>query len=377
MPARTYGENAWHRGCTQVRSMTSPASIVDRLATGWLRPGPDMLACRKLKERLANGRDPSPAAVAADLKIPPEELVDVLSRARDQAGRWLSQAAERGVGLITSADGDYPDRLAEIADPPVAFWQHGPLRLIGKAVAIVGSRTATPAALVVARQLSRDLSVHGYTIVSGLAAGVDGAAHQAALEADGSTVAVLGCGVDVAYPYRHKTLAAAVAATGALVSEFPPGTPPAAWHFPLRNRIISGLSQAVVVVEASERSGSLITARTALEQGRDVLAVPGSVASGRYRGCHALIRDGARLVETVDDVLEELEGVRPRASDEPEDKSLFISYLEPIMARAEQYTLDDLAERTGRPVTDLLTELGHLEIEGRIARTSVGRFVRL
>lgn len=356
--------------------MTICEDVVNRLATACLRPGPDTTACRKLKERLASGRDSSPEAVAADLKIPAADLGDVLGRARAQAARWLSEAAARGFDLITSAEARYPDRLAEIADPPVAFWQQGPLPLIGKSVAIVGSRTATPAGLVVARQLSRDLAGLGYTIVSGLAAGVDGAAHQAALEVDGLTVAVLGCGVDVVYPYRHKALAAAITGTGALVSEFPPGSGPVAWHFPLRNRIISGLAQAVVVVEASERSGSLITARTAMDQGRDVLAVPGSVASGRYRGCHALIRDGARLVETVDDVLEELEGIRRRPSDDSLAKSLFVSYLEPVMARAEQYTVDDLAERTGRPVAELLTELGHLEIEGRIARTSAGRFVR-
>lgn len=357
--------------------MITHEALVNRLAIACLRPGPDSLACRKLKERLTNGRDPSPEAVADDLKIPAADLADVLARARSQAARWLTDAAERGLELITSAEARYPDRLAEIADPPVAFWQHGPLPLIGKSVAIVGSRTATPAGLVVARQLSRDLASLGYTIVSGLAAGVDGAAHQAALDAEGPTVAVLGCGVDVVYPYRHKALAAAIVGSGALVSEFPPGSGPVAWHFPLRNRIISGLAQAVVVVEASERSGSLITARTAMDQGRDVLAVPGSVASGRYRGCHALIRDGARLVETVEDVLEELEGIARRPSDTAAPNSLFVSYLEPVMARTEQYTLDDLVERTGRPVTQLLTELGHLEIEGRIARTTAGRFVRL
>lgn len=282
-----------------------------------------------------------------------------------------------GITLVASWDARYPDRLKHISDPPTGLWRRGPLDWDGKAVAIVGSRAATPAGLVVARQLSRDLAERGYTIVSGLAAGIDGAAHQAALDAGGATLAVLGCGVDVVYPYRHRKLAAAIAETGCLVSEFPPGTPPRPWHFPLRNRIISGLSQAVIVVEASERSGSLITAKSALEQGRDVMAVPGSVASGRYRGCHALIRDGARLVETVKDVVEELEGITLESPPEGStSNSLFISYLEPVMAPSEPYTIDDLAERTGRPASELLTELGHLEIEGRIARTSAGRFVR-
>jgi DNA processing protein len=350
--------------------------IVSRLAIACLRTGPSTVVCRYLKDRLAAGRDSSFYALAADLKIDPLEVDRLFRSARDQATRWVEEAHRRSYDLVTALDPEYPDRLAEIPDPPVAFWRRGPAPLYGKAVAIVGSRTSTPAGLIVARQLSRDLAERGYTIVSGLAAGVDGAAHQAALDAGGTTVAVLGCGVDVAYPYRHRALAAAIAESGCLVSEYPPGSDPVAWHFPMRNRIISGLAQAVVVVEASEKSGSLITAKCATDQGRDVLAVPGSVASGRYRGCHALIRDGARLVETVDDILEELEGITRRASDETPSNPLFVSYLEPVMARGEPYLLDDLALRTGRPAQELLTELGHLEIEGRITRTSAGRFVR-
>ncbi len=350
--------------------------ILNRLAIACLRPGPSTAACRFLKQRLAQERDPSLEAVASDLKIDPLDLGRLLTSARQQAIRWLEEADRMGVDLVTSLHSDYPDRLTEIPDPPVAFWRRGPAPLDGKAVAIVGSRTATPAGLIVARQLSRDLAERGYTIVSGMAAGVDGAAHQAAVDVGGATVAVLGCGVDVAYPYRHRALAQAVAESGCLLSEYPPGSDPQAWHFPMRNRIISGLAQAVVVVEASERSGSLITAKLAMDQGRDVLAVPGSVSSGRYRGCHALIRDGARLVETVDDILEELEGVTRLASDKKSANPLFVSYLEPVMARGELYSLDDLALRTGRPAQELLSDLGHLEIEGRIIRTSGGRFVR-
>jgi DNA processing protein len=350
--------------------------IVNRLAVACLRTGPSTVVCRYLKGRLAGGRDASLEAIAFDLNINPLEAEALFTSAREQATRWLDEADRRQLDLVTALDPGYPDRLAEIPDPPVAFWRRGPAPLYGKAVAIVGSRTSTPAGLIVARQLSRDLAERGYTIVSGLAAGVDGAAHQAALDAGGATVAVLGCGVDVAYPYRHRALAAAIAESGCLVSEYPPGSEPEAWHFPMRNRIISGLAQAVVVVEASEKSGSLITAKCAMDQGRDVLAVPGSVASGRYRGCHALIRDGARLVETVDDILEELEGITRRASDKKPVNPLFISYLEPVMARGEPYLLDDLALRTGRPAQELLTDLGHLEIEGRIIRTTGGRFVR-
>lgn len=360
--------------------MDVPVESRNRLAIACLRPGPDIQACRAVKARQATGRDCGLEAVAADLGLEPLDLDSRLDHARQAADRLLADAGRLGLDLVTSVEtpaGRYPACLAEIPDPPLAFWRRGPAPLDLRAVAIVGSRTATPAGLVVARQLSRDLADRGYTIVSGLAAGIDGAAHEAALSAEGTTVAVLGCGVDVVYPWRHRDLARRIAESGCLLSEFPPGTAPKPWHFPLRNRIISGLVRAVVVVEASERSGSLITARLALDQGREVLAVPGSVASGRYRGCHALIRDGARLVETVEDILEELEGITARPSTAvAASNPLFVSYLEPVMARAEVYTIDDLAERTGRPADELLSELAHLEIEGRVCRTTGGRFVR-
>jgi DNA processing protein len=191
---------------------------------------------------------------------------------------------------------------------------------------------------------------------------------------------VLGCGADIIYPREHARLATEILASGVVLSEFSPGTPPLPEHFPLRNRIISGLARAVVVVEASDRSGSLITARMALEQGRDVLAVPGNVLSGQYRGSHALIKDGARLVETVRDVLEEI-GWAPPPNDEdrakPEGPAEHPTGLERAMAPAEPYSVDDLAARTGRAASDLLAELSGLELRGRIARVSGGRFVRL
>jgi DNA processing protein len=242
------------------------------------------------------------------------------------------------------------------------------------AVAIVGSRRATPAGLATARRLAGDLAGAGLTIVSGLARGVDGAAHAGALAAGGVSIGVLGCGADRVYPAEHTALAAELVARGAIVSELSPGTPPLPPHFPLRNRLISGLVLAVVIVEASDKSGSLITARLALEQGRDVLAVPGSVLSGQYRGSHALIKDGARLVETVGDVLDEIGWVE---APKPGGARLHLSGIEHKMAPAEPYTLDDLAVRTGRPARDLLAELGALEIQGRIERDAGGRFVRL
>jgi DNA processing protein len=358
---------------------------LNQLTIACLGPGPNAVLCRELKACASQG-PVDPEKWAAHLEIEPSDRSQHIERARAQAAGWLAEAARLGVDLVTSDEsmpGRYPARLAQIVDPPMALWRRGPASLDGggefgdKTVAIVGSRAATPAGLIVARQLSGDLARLGYTIISGLALGIDGAAHEAALAVEGLTVAVLGCGIDIVYPRRHARLARAVATSGCLVSEFPPGTPPLPHHFPMRNRIISGLSRAVVVVEASERSGSLITAKLASDQGRDVLAVPGSVASGKYRGCHALIRDGARLVETVADVIEELEGISaatgvpPRATPAP-----FISDLEPIMAQGELYTLDDLAERTGRPTQQLLAELGYLEVEGRVGRTPGGRFVR-
>ncbi len=296
--------------------------------------------------------------------------------AHSAAVRAYEEAAAGRCGLRFVGEPDYPERLAEIADPPIVLWTRGAAPLDGNVVGIVGSRAATPDGLTIARELSEELSRRGYVVVSGMAAGVDGAAHAAAINAGCPTIGVLGCGVDVVYPSRHKALAAAMAAQGCLVSELPPGTLPRPYHFPLRNRVISGLSRGVVLIEAGERSGSLITARTAAEQGRDVMAVPGNVRTGRSRGCHALIRDGARLIESIDDVLEELEGIQPGSVDVPgADRLLPLSRLEAMMAPSAAYSLDDLAQQTGWSSTDLLVELAQLEIEGRVARDR-GCFVR-
>ncbi|MCR4373279.1 MAG: DNA-processing protein DprA [Acidobacteria bacterium] len=344
----------------------------DVVARALLRPGPDTAACRLLKDE-----DLGLLELARQLQIAEPEVAGRIEEARRRASGALAAARARGLSFLPLRAPEYPAWLAQIPDPPVGLWWKGVAPLPERSVAIVGSRRATPAGLLVARQLARDLATAGWTIVSGMALGVDGAAHAAALEAGGTTVAVLGCGADIVYPYAHRVLAERITAQGQIVSEFLPGTPPCAWHFPLRNRIISGLSRAVVVVEASDKSGSLITARLAMEQGRDVLAVPGGVASGRYRGCHALIKDGARLVETVDDVLDELEGVSRRPLEGQSGKLMFISDLEAQMAVGEPYGVDDLASLTGRLAADLLSELGSLEVEGRIARTAGGYFVRL
>jgi DNA processing protein len=215
-------------------------------------------------------------------------------------------------------------------------------------------------------------------VVSGLARGIDAAAHQGALDVNGRSIAVLGSGGDCVYPPEHRALADRLAVTGAVITEFPPGTRPLPHHFPMRNRVISGLCRAVIVVEASERSGSLITARSALEQGRDVLAVPGNVVSGQYSGCHALIKDGAPLVETVEDVLAALgEPSRTAKTSSDARKGHEISRLEAEMAAGEPYSLDDLAARTGLVPSALLAELGALEVAGRIVRVPGAGFVKV
>jgi len=315
--------------------------------------------------------------VLHELGVPPGEAAARIEQAVAAARRALARARALDLSILDDSHPDYPEQVRQIPDPPIVLWVKGDPRCLSEAqVAIVGSRAATPAALSVSRQLGRDLTEAGLVITSGLARGVDAAAHAGALDAGGRTVAVLGCGVDVAYPREHGPLARRIAHDGAVVAELPPGARPLPHHFPLRNRIISGLVRAVVVIEANERSGSLITARAALDQGRDVLAVPGGVLSGRSRGCHALIRDGARLVESAADVLDELGWPAPVAREPDRTKPLQSNALEETMAAGESYTLDDLVAETGRPAQDLLADLGELELGGRITRVAGGAFTK-
>jgi DNA processing protein len=242
-------------------------------------------------------------------------------------------------------------------------------------VAIVGSRAATDYARQVARRLGTELAGHGVVVSSGLARGADSAAHAGALDGGGATVAVQGCGPDRVYPAEHAALARAISRQGAIVSELGPGAAPLPEHFPLRNRIISGLSLAVVVVEASEKSGSLITARYATEQGRDVMAVPGSVLSGRNRGSHSLLKDGAKIVETADDILDELGWTPSLATPD----ASFTFDTDPVLARMEEgerYRLDDLIAMTGLPGPRLLTRLTELELQGKVVGGAGGLFGR-
>ena len=284
------------------------------------------------------------------------------------------------IHLLPADDPRFPTPLLAISDCPSELWYMGRLdALDAPAVAIVGSRAASSVALEIAARLAADLAARGVTIVSGLARGVDSAAHRGALS-QGRTVAVLGSGLDVIYPPEHADLARAIAVDGLVVSEYPPDRAPHAGQFPMRNRIISGLSRAVVVIEAHERSGSLITARCALQQGRDVMAVPGNPLTGRSRGAHALIRDGAKIVERADDILEEL-GLVPVLEGSAPDANTLVptSCGDSILAGmdpGQAYDLDALSGHSGLDGVRLLPRLLDLELRGLVRRVGGGRFMR-
>jgi len=297
--------------------------------------------------------------------------------------QWLEDADTRAARrILTLADAAYPSSLLNTEDPPLMLYLMGNLQARWpSAIAVVGSRNPTPQGLVNARQLSRCFAQAGLTVVSGLALGVDAAAHEGALEAAApgqlATIAVVGTGLDRVYPRRHLELAHRIAQDGLLVSEYPLGTPPLAPNFPKRNRIIAALSQGTVVVEAALKSGSLITARQAAEQGKDVFAIPGSIHSPQSRGCHALLKQGAKLVETAQDVLEELSLVHPRpmaapVPEEPrkEDGILAALGFDPV-------SLDALVARTGVAAAHLQAKLLELELQGDLARLPGGLFQRV
>jgi DNA processing protein len=299
--------------------------------------------------------------------------------------RWL---AGPGRTLLVADDPRYPPQLAAVPGmPPALFVEGDPALLAMPQVAIVGSRSATAAGRETAFDFAARLAAHGFAITSGLATGIDAAAHRGALVAGGVTIAVCGTGLDRTYPPEHRALAARITATGALVSEFPTGTPPAAHNFPQRNRLMSGLSRGVLVVEAAARSGSLITARHAAEQGRDVMAVPGSLHNPLARGCHRLIKDGAALVETVDDVLAALRVFRPETATESAADGDAVAEI-PVGALDsdaemllnalgfEPADLDRLVERTGLAASSVISKLQLLELEGRVESLAGGRYSR-
>ena len=288
---------------------------------------------------------------------------------------WLG---EPGHHLLTWLDEDYPQQLREMADPPMLLYAKGRRELLARnCLAIVGSRSATPQGEANAEAFAQVLSAAGITIVSGLALGIDAAAHRGGLKGAGSTIAVVGTGLDRVYPARNKALAHEIAEKGLLLSEFPLGTISAPGHFPKRNRIISGLSHAVLVVEAALNSGSLITAKLALEQGREVMAIPGSIHSPLSKGCHALIKEGAKLVESAQDIVEELAWpAMPAGVAMPGGGA---HETEPLLQHLgfDPVSLDQLSERCGLTVEALSAKLLTLELEGLVTQLPGGRYQRL
>jgi DNA processing protein len=312
----------------------------------------------------------------SDLLDDPHRAAALLDAAGAAADRAFTSAAREGIRPIPFGAPEYPFLLPRIVDPPPLLWARGdPGFLSLSPVAIVGSRAASPSGLEVAHRLAADLADQGVIVVSGLARGVDSAAHRGALTR-GATVAILGSGADIIYPAEHAALATQIIENGLVLSELPPGAPPRPHHFPRRNRLISGVSLAVVVIEASIRSGSLQTARLALEQGKEVMAVPGTIIGERNRGSHGLIRDGAKLVECVSDILDELrlpwsgDTAGLQASAEPP------AGLE-AMPIGEAHDFQTLVSMTGLTNGELLRQLLRAEASGYVVRTPGSRFLRV
>lgn len=285
---------------------------------------------------------------------------------------WLEDPLN---SIITLADADYPQALLNTPDPPTLLYLKGRRDLLNRpSLAIVGSRNATAQGLNNAESFARAASAAGLSIVSGMAHGIDAAAHRGGLSEPGSSIGVVGTGLDKVYPAANRDLAHQLAQQGALLSEFPLGTPPLAANFPRRNRIISGLSLGCLVVEASLQSGSLITARLALEQGREVFAIPGSIHSPQAKGCHHLIKQGAKLVETAQDILEELGhfSASPPRQDNSRETHPLLEHL-----GYEATGLDSLSQRSGLTIEALSAILLQLELEGQVATLPGGLYQRI
>jgi len=306
---------------------------------------------------------------------------DLLARLAERVpgDRWLRRGerklAQLGAVLVPWGSPDYPARIAELADaPPVLAVRGDPGALAQTAVAIVGSRAASAYGLEVARRVAGELASAGVVVVSGLAFGIDAAAHEAALAAGGRTLAVQACGIDRVYPAAHRALAERIARSGAVVTEFALGTPPLPPFFPLRNRLISGLARALVVVEARERSGSLVTARHAADQGVDVFAVPGPITIANHVGCNRLLRDGAAPLLDTEDVLSAL--AWPTAPRRARAQLALSDSARDLLdaLRGEPASGDDLARRLGANASALATPLVELELAGAIARDRDGRW---
>ncbi len=321
---------------------------------------------------------------AAALRVEPDGLAALLALTLN----WLHGAEADGIErrIVTLGDADYPPCLLALDDPPLLLYLMGTGHLsapwLTRSIAVVGSRNPSAQGAANARSFSRSLGQAGLTVVSGLALGIDGAAHEGALDSvlpgaqHLATIAVVGTGLDRVYPARHRDLAHRIACHGLLVSEYPIGTPPLSANFPRRNRLIAGLAQGTLVVEAALKSGSLITARLSAEQGKDVFAIPGSIHLTQARGCHALIKQGAKLVESVQDVLEEM-GATPMATPAMTDA---LPDADQGLLKAlgfDPVGLDALQARSGLATADLQAQLMTLELDGKVARLPGGLFQRL
>lgn len=351
------------------------------LALGRIR-GVGGVSFKKITARFA---DPAAvfrasAAELAEIEGLHRELIHSIANFNDWAeiDKEIQRARAAGIKMIPFSDAAYPASLRAIADPPPLLYVKGELHdNDSRAIAIVGSRSASDYGRRIARDLARGLASFGFTVVSGMARGIDGMAHESALQAGGRTLAVLGSGVDRAYPPEHEMLYRRISENGAVISELPMGARPVAFNFPARNRLISGLSLGVVVVEATEKSGSLITASLAAEQGREVFAVPGEAGASRSRGSHRLIRQGAKLVETVEDIIEE---VAPQLSRRNGDAAPASARSLPensgpaarqIFALLKETSLqvDQVIEQSGLPAPQVLQVLLDLELQGFVCQT--------
>jgi DNA processing protein len=364
--------------------------MVPHELAAWLRllgtPGVGIDSARKLlaafgpPEAVFQQERPALHAVvgprlAQALLTPPDDLAATI----EATTHWLAGGSNRH--LLSLDDPRFPHELLQMADPPLMLYVLGQIDTLQhpQRLAIVGSRNPTPQGEQNARQFAQALGEAGVCVVSGLALGVDGAAHEGALAGGAPTLAVVGTGLDRVYPKRHLALAHKIAEQGALISEYPLGTPPLPGNFPRRNRLIAGLSQGTLVVEAALQSGSLITARLAAEQGREVFAIPGSIHAPQSRGCHALIRQGAKLVESAQDILEDLRITTPTAQVTPTPVGDPLVDPEGLLKAMgyDPVSLDALQARTGLDTATLQARLLELELQDAVARLPGGLLQRL
>lgn len=356
---------------------------LDKETEQWLRvgllPGLGDASFRRLLVAFGSPGNILGASSAALESILPRHLASAIRNGGaheplSAIAAWLEEPSNQ---IVTLADPQYPKMLLQTPDPPPFLFLKGRPDLLNQpAIAIVGSRNATPQGAAIAESFARSLSDAGLVVISGLALGIDAAAHRGGLAGRASSIAVVGTGLDMVYPARNRHLAHELAAHGALISEFPLGTPALAANFPRRNRLISGLARGCLVVEAAQRSGSLITARTANEQGREVFAVPGSIHSPLSKGCHLLIKQGAKLVECAQDVLEELgwqlpgqEQPTPRAADVPHALLDHLGF--------DPSDVDTLCTRSGLSSAEVSALLTQLEIDGTVAALPGGKYQRI